>query len=688
MTESIIVKGKNVDDAIERGLGLLKVSKDDVEIEIIERESTSFLGIYVKKAVVKLTKADKGLSLVKEDTLHLNDSTENIETDFSLQQQSFESDDMLIKTNVQTNEAIEGKVWIKDGQLFCESSSADTPTITLGEGIQVYRNGQLVQEQTIIVSEQDVYEIKVEQKETETVWDVSIDEQQLSVMLHVEPGYKMNRKLIETKPAAHLELVAEESKEIQNDLTYEQVIQKLDALHVKSSINYSAITEAISATSPGNYEVAAGVKPVKGKNGWVEMKVNVHVQKGPKEDEHGKVNYRDIYSIPCIDEGNIIAVIHPPIPGLPGLTVTNVPIPAKQTFPIELREGEGVNVFGNQIVATETGRPHIEQRKQHIQISIVPKLTHSANVDLASGNIRFRGDVEIIGEVKENMTVEATGDILLHQTVSHASVAARGAVYSRSSVINSTVSAGQDNRLTRELGSLLKTMEQDISNMMVLIDQLTESPAFTLSDFSKKGLRPLIRLLLEKKFHHFPNLVKNYVETVKEGEYYLRDAIWHDIAESLKNLFLSVTAEEIYLENMTELSTMIKECYELSQLPVESNASIHAGNVMSSTLYCSGNVTVWGEGCTNTNIHAEGTVKIDGIVRGGEIYGQLGVQIHETGAQSGVRTTISVPRDQQIQITKAMEGTVLRFGEVNYTIKETKHHVLARMNENERIIFE
>ncbi len=51
-----ISKGKSVEDAINRGLQIMKISKDEVNIEIIQYETEGFIGIGKKQAIVKLTK--------------------------------------------------------------------------------------------------------------------------------------------------------------------------------------------------------------------------------------------------------------------------------------------------------------------------------------------------------------------------------------------------------------------------------------------------------------------------------------------------------------------------------------------------------------------------------------------------------------------------------------------------------
>ena len=57
--KSIEVSGKNEDEAIEKALELLGLSRDDVSVEIIERAKTGFLGLKNTPAIVKVVYEDE-----------------------------------------------------------------------------------------------------------------------------------------------------------------------------------------------------------------------------------------------------------------------------------------------------------------------------------------------------------------------------------------------------------------------------------------------------------------------------------------------------------------------------------------------------------------------------------------------------------------------------------------------------
>lgn len=98
-------------------------------------------------------------------------------------------------------------------------------------------------------------------------------------------------------------------------------------------------------------------------------------------------------------------------------------------------------------------------------------------------------------------------------------------------------------------------------------------------------------------------------------------------------------------------------------------------------------MTITGKGCINTKIHSEGKLEIEKVLRGGEVYAKEGIQINETGSESGIATTVSVPSDQNIRINKAMEGTILKIGSVRRDIKKTTHSINACLKNGE-VVFE
>ncbi len=676
--QSILSKGNSISEAISIGLDVLNTTRDEVNIEIVEQGTKGILGIGSKKSIVKLTKIRD-----KTSTTEIINLVNEI-----VGEENFENFPQYENTKDVEHDPLEGMVWISNGKIELKSSPSRYPTLTIQPGIKLYKNNLLIDVKTTVISELDQYDIEGENEEFETKWQVSLGDQKVKAQLYIEPGYRIIRTIADMEPNNHLEITPIEKIEVNNTLTYQAVLENLAEMGVIKGINESQIQKAIDASIPSTFEIATGQAPTKGSDGWVELKVDVEMKKGPKERENGKVDFREIITIPNVNRGQVIGIIHPHIQGEPGYTVTNETILPKKVFPTIFIAGTGVVKVGDKIVATQSGRPHLERRGQLLRVKILQKLTHKGNIDLSSGNIRFSGDVEILGEVENNMTVEAEGDIYVKKTVTNATLTSSGAIRSNGSIIGSVVSAGKNNIFVTELGHQLGIINKNVENIISIIKQLIQtSPAFKSSDLQRYGLQPVIRLLLEKKFNNFTNIVKKYIEEVRRGEKYLEGEDWRLIGESLSQCFLSITNKVTSIDDLILLSKKIEKLIVLADTPVEPDSFITIPNALNSQLYCSGSVQVFGQGCVNTKIHAGGMVKITGIIRGGEAFGRMGVEVNETGAESASSTLISVPSDQKIVINKALEGTIIKIGTARFVFKETRYHIHASLDHVGRIVF-
>jgi uncharacterized protein len=682
MGQTIISKGRNIDEAIHLGLEILKSDREDVLIEIIQKETKGILGIGFKPAIVKLTKIQERK---EEDKQNNADHLPHSSMESGKQKEMKEHDEQKLRQK----DNLEGKVWVENGKIFCKSSPLHYPTVTVGRNVQLFKNNELVTG-TTVVTEADKLEIKLKEEIVETKWNITIDQKKLNVVLHVEPGMRKRFIIKDMAPDYHIELNAEEHVEIQNDLQYKQILQELETLHVTRGIDFIAITNAVNAKKAGSFIIARGVEPKEGKNGWVELKVNTDSQQtGPKLREDGTVDFRELKNIPTVNRGQVIAVVHPPVPGIPGITVTNEPIPPKPTYPVTVHLGKGVTTVedGTKIVAVESGRPYMEQKGMLVKISVIEHLFHQGDVDIASGNIRFKGDVEIMGNVQDGMSVEASGAITVWKNVNRANVFSKQAVFIRQNVIGGTIFSGKSNMLVLELAHLLTIIEENIEKLILSIKQLMASPAFKMTDLKQKGLFPLIQLLLSHKFRMLATTMKQFIEASKR-EADLQERDWANIAEQLQLCFFSRIPNEYHsLEQLTRLLENIREVKKKHQAENGQNGYVQLSYALNSTIYCSGDVEVVGRGCHNCKIHAGGSVTIKGVLRGGEIYARQGAVIKEAGSQSGVPTRIIVPHNQTIKMEVARGGTVVQIGKVKYTFQKEQHFVEVRLNEKDQIVF-
>lgn len=392
--------------------------------------------------------------------------------------------------------------------------------------------------------------------------------------------------------------------------------------------------------------------------------------------------------IPTVKKGQVIAIVHPPTYGKPGFTVTNEPLPAKQTFPLIVQAGKGIALIenGSKIVATEMGRPVIEYRGLIVKVSIISKLVHYGDVNISSGNIRFRGDIDVLGNVEDGMVVEGDGNINVIQNVNRASVSSKSSIKIHRNSIGSTLSAGKQNIFEAELVHLLSSIHDYTSKIILSIQQLMNLPALKTTGYQKRGLQPLIKVLMEQKFRAIITPLKQFLEICNKGNRLL-DLEWLTLAEQLRQTFLSSSANEFHsLQQMDQLKKRMEQMMEKHNPPLEQNCFIELSYALNSTIYSSGDVIIYGQGCYHSKIHAGGTLIIKGILRGGEVYARNGAKIQEAGSEGTVSTKIIVPQDKRISIDIVKEGTEIQIGKAKYTFQREQKGILARLD-NDKIIF-
>ena len=122
MAKTIISQGKTTNEAIENGLKELKVSKDMVEIKVIEEEKRSFYNILAPRVVKVELKIKENIEIKKE-----NSNKEKTERKINKNQE--EIDEAKIKIDNFLNkflkEKISYKVEIKEYEIYVDIQGED-----------------------------------------------------------------------------------------------------------------------------------------------------------------------------------------------------------------------------------------------------------------------------------------------------------------------------------------------------------------------------------------------------------------------------------------------------------------------------------------------------------------------------------------------------------------------------------
>jgi uncharacterized protein (DUF342 family) len=223
-------------------------------------------------------------------------------------------------------------------------------------------------------------------------------------------------------------------------LQFDDVGRSLQLSGVTTGIDSNAIVQLVKDDTYFKLiPIAIGTPVTPGKDGRILEHFPHEVTNEIKVDEKGVADYRSRSYVQTICEEEIICDIIPPEDGKAGVRVDGKIIDPKRTHPARVPMGKNTRVAenGKHLVAAIDGHL-VYVNGQYV---VRPLLEIKGDVDYSTGNIDYRGDVHIHGDVRENFFVRATGTITIEGTVEAANIEAGGDLIVSSGVLG-------DNRAT------------------------------------------------------------------------------------------------------------------------------------------------------------------------------------------------------------------------------------------------
>lgn len=197
--------------------------------------------------------------------------------------------------------------------------------------------------------------------------------------------------------------------------TMEEVKSALKAAGVNYGILEDVVEQMVrQRLYEREFLVARGVPAVDGVDGEYQFNFNAEFNNKPEVRVDGSVDYWSIHAVEIVEEGQVIAIYTEPTQGQNGVSVRGRVLPAKRGRPQPPLTGRGFERSEDNKVYTATITGKIEKQGNRIQISSVYEVF--GNVDVHTGNIEFRGDVIVHGNVVAGAVVRATGSITIDGT--------------------------------------------------------------------------------------------------------------------------------------------------------------------------------------------------------------------------------------------------------------------------------
>ncbi len=696
MERSIITRAKSAELAVDEALKLLAVPREAVQIEIVEPGGRGVLGLGTRLAVVKVTVLES-IRIESSEAVEVRDAAaeqellsiqvaETVPTEPHVSKAPPLSDGSVDMDRPQQMQEPSESIAIENGRFVVAASGSRLPLLTPPAGAILLKNGIPV-ESKVPVSPGDKLELETTPVVEPPVWRIEIDEACLRAELHVRPGFERRFTLIDSQAQPHLVVQVSENRTF---LPIEEaaIHAQLKDLGIVFGIRPAAVAEACRTSQAGVFLVAEGSPAIQGADGKFETTFATETKRlSPKSRDDGTIDYREIVEFPTVIEGQVLIRTLPARPGRPGRDLLDRPIQPRDVHSITLAAGEGVSISedGRRAVSLRQGMPRIKQQGFRVQLSVLPKLEHRGDVDLKSGNIRFRGDVEISGGVQNGMKVEAFGSIAVRGPIGSAVLEASYSLIASGSLIGTQVNIGRRSEFLDQAEPLMLEIASKTQLLQSAIEQLSQTAAFKLNDIQQGGLGALLSVLLRGKFKGLHAVLSRFADLAAKNEAQM-DEEWKEYARRLKFGFLDLRHGGF--RDAAELDIFRRSTLEMGEAvcgPEDRPVFAELPYAHNSHIYCGGDVRL-SKGAYNTTIYCQGVLETAGTLRGGVYFAAKGMNVKEVGAPGGVSTKLQVPEKSVIRAGRVMEGTVVQIGRRSFQFVEGAVHVHARLGAGEELL--
>jgi uncharacterized protein (DUF342 family) len=434
-------------------------------------------------------------------------------------------------------ENIDGKVAVIQGKLkvWNPRGNGAYPTLTLEKGVQVFLNGSPV-EGTIVVSEEDEIEIVLPQEPPEISYEVKVSEDKFTAFIKVEKkvGYKYHLQDFEPCRNGVLRVSKEEIEPepppvslVVNDLRQQGIILGIDVEAIRRAFTIDVGKEVVVArgmpvTPPRDEEID-----------YVFLEKQKRALEKLSAENSERIDFRERKMYFSVEPGEILAVKRPARPGIPGFNVYGQKVDPPLPKPKEIKVRDNVQLMdkGRKAVAVKSGRPVLRNG----YLCVLPLLVIEGNVDMKSGNINFKGDVVITGNVLEGMKVQATGMVEVLGSVMHAFVYAGDSVVVKKNIIGSFVCAG----------GMKAVYEKGLSLLEKLNSELEEYKPFTTPEKISRRVIPSFEIK-QKNLKKLASEVRKFLDWIWEKQGVAVDEYCKECFEEVENLLKRVDVANVF----------------------------------------------------------------------------------------------------------------------------------------------
>lgn len=208
-----------------------------------------------------------------------------------------------------------------------------------------------------------------------------------------------------------------------------EIVKELNRHGVVYGIKYDVIDEIVRGNvSRKALLIAEGDPMVSGEDGWYEYFFRVSVARTPKCLDNGNIDYRDVEWFETVQKGQKLAVYHEAKTGKNGMTITGRTLVA--------RKGKEQGILtGSGFTRQKDGKTYVSNLQGIVTLSgsvlHITELLIVQDVNMATGDVSYAGNVLVEGNVSSGAKISATGDIVVKGFVESAEIKTAGNVFLR-----------------------------------------------------------------------------------------------------------------------------------------------------------------------------------------------------------------------------------------------------------------
>lgn len=575
------------------------------------------------------------------------------------------------------------RVAVRDGVLHILPGSPERPALLHpGPGVLLRVNGEVVQ-RAAAVRPGDRVEVEVLPPEDPAArggFRVEVAPDRMQALLRVIPARE--RVLKDAPPSRVLTLEARERPVPPAGIAVESVLAALAEAGVRHGVDRDAIAQALAQPPRVPVVVARGRPPRQGPDGAVVAQGAMAADPEPAPDD-GRVDFRARPPVPSVNAGDVVARVQPPGAGVEGVDVTGAPVAAPPGRPAHVRCGEGVERRaapdgGEEIVARVTGRPVVERLgAASWRVDVVPLFVHPGDVDVASGDVRFRGDVWVAGSVREGARVVCGGHAWVEGDVDGGWVVANGDVRVGGGAFRAHLVAGARHLSSRRVAPALAALAGRLEQLEEAMAMVQQAASFRMEDLRRLGPGRLARLLVEFKFTDLPRLAEAVVrarrEDVEAAESW--DPRWAELEGPLQAMAAGEVPDGL---DAAALARAVRAAAEAAAAEAGRPAGrVRVGYVHNSVVRGGHSVAVGSRGAYYARIEAGERVDVQGPVIGGTVEAGTAIRVLEAGAAASPATALQVGPHGSIAAGRVHANVWLRVGGRSYRLTRSLRRVHA-----------